>query len=786
MILNESMTSDLKLIGLLSLIGLLFGACINTDLDSTNPDEQNSSTSATIILENNKFPSKRQLQGVFFEKKEVLVVYDSENPEIIEKYETLSKTMKERRLTYYGGKIKFEFKKSDEVTEKELKEKILYLIGTSTSNPVLNDFSRASPFAFENNKISFNQKDFLNKSDILSVKFFPNPNDKTIPFCLLVGNDENEVFDFFTEIHHEDSYFFWQNMDFEIYRSKKRIALGNFDSTWELEKDVFFDFASNNDTIYSSTHFDFLSHQKALDSVAAEKLAIKIEESTVELLNFVGNKTIPRITYHIYKTAEDKGLILGNTHQAHSNFANNTVHTIINNKYKDNYIQKENELIIAHTIGEAKSKALEKGLAVFHTKQWQREGYKYWSARLAESNNALTLAELFDNELIEKESPLITACMSASLVDFLISEQSKATFISNYSNWIPSKKELKKLEGSWQKYLANEVKKNPKKIREKGKLNYLKGFNFAHEGYNIYNGYLSSKATESLQKQADLGGNAMAIVPYSYINTEAPPTYLSIGNRAGSENDEGIVHSAFEARKRGMETLLKPQIFFGNSWPGALEYKNEKDWDGFFEYYYRWIRHYAFLAEIHQIESFCMGVEFVIATLSHEKQWTKMIRGVRGLYQGKLTYAANWGDEFENVGFWNELDFIGLNSYYPLSKEDTPSDDDLRENFNEVKEKIQKVYDTYNKPIVFTEIGFRSIEMPWKNPHAGGRDQVFNEEDQQRCYEIIFEGIQNEPWCQGILWWKYPSYLEYRGIQNTSFTPNNKKADATVKEWFNK
>jgi len=702
MILNESMTSDLKLIGLLSLIGLLFGACINTDLDSTNPDEQNSSTSATIILENNKFPSKRQLQGVFFEKKEVLVVYDSENPEIIEKYETLSKTMKERRLTYYGGKIKFEFKKSDEVTEKEL--------------------------------------------------FFPNPNDKTIPFCLLVGNDENEVFDFFTEIHHEDSYFFWQNMDFEIYRSKKRIALGNFDSTWELEKDVFFDFASNNDTIYSSTHFDFLSHQKALDSVAAEKLAIKIEESTVELLNFVGNKTIPRITYHIYKTAEDKGLILGNTHQAHSNFANNTVHTIINNKYKDNYIQKENELIIAHTIGEAKSKALEKGLAVFHTKQWQREGYKYWSARLAESNNALTLAELFDNELIEKESPLITACMSASLVDFLISEQSKATFISNYSNWIPSKKELKKLEGSWQKYLANEVKKNPKKIREKGKLNYLKGFNFAHEGYNIYNGYLSSKATESLQKQADLGGNAMAIVPYSYINTEAPPTYLSIGNRAGSENDEGIVHSAFEARKRGMETLLKPQIFFGNSWPGALEYKNEKDWDGFFEYYYRWIRHYAFLAEIHQIESFCMGVEFVIATLSHEKQWTKMIRGVRGLYQGKLTYAANWGDEFENVGFWNELDFIGLNSYYPLSKEDTPSDDDLRENFNEV----------------------------------GGRDQVFNEEDQQRCYEIIFEGIQNEPWCQGILWWKYPSYLEYRGIQNTSFTPNNKKADATVKEWFNK
>jgi len=209
------------------------------------------------------------------------------------------------------------------------------------------------------------------------------------------------------------------------------------------------------------------------------------------------------------------------------------------------------------------------------------------------------------------------------------------------------------------------------------------------------------------------------------------------------------------------------------------------DWDAFFDYYYRWIRHYAFLAEIHEMEALCVGVEFAKATLSHEAEWRKMFKGLRGLYQGKLTYAANWGSEFEQVGFWDELDFIGLNCYYPLSKSKEPTKEELKANFEIVKSKITKVYNKFKKPIVFTEIGFRSINGPWKSPHAEG-DDSFNPEHQRLCYEVVFEGIENQPWCGGILWWKFPSYLEYRGEENGAFTPNNKLAEETVREWFMK
>ena len=51
--------------------------------------------------------------------------------------------------------------------------------------------------------------------------------------------------------------------------------------------------------------------------------------------------------------------------------------------------------------------------------------------------------------------------------------------------------------------------------------------------------------------------------------------------------------------------------------------------------------------------------------------------------------------------------------------------------FDTVKTKIKKVYDRFKKPIVFTEIGFRSVDTPWKNPHAEADDTI-NEEAQRK------------------------------------------------------
>ena len=75
--------------------------------------------------------------------------------------------------------------------------------------------------------------------------------------------------------------------------------------------------------------------------------------------------------------------------------------------------------------------------------------------------------------------------------------------------------------------------------------------------------------------------------------------------------------------------------------------------------------HHAELAARIQADIFCVGTE--LSKLSvYDAEWRRIIRDVRKIYKGPLTYAAVQGPEFENLRFWDALDYIGLNNYYPL------------------------------------------------------------------------------------------------------------------------
>ena len=143
----------------------------------------------------------------------------------------------------------------------------------------------------------------------------------------------------------------------------------------------------------------------------------------------------------------------------------------------------------------------------------------------------------------------------------------------------------------------------------------------------------------------------------------------------------------------------------------------------FFEHYYRWMRHYALLAEMYEADMLCVGVEFAQATLAREEDWRQLIRRLRGIYRGPLVYAANWGEEYEQLAFWDELDAIGLNCYYPLGQEDSLDLPELTRRFSAILDKVEKTANKWNKPLFFTEIGFRSVAAPWQQPHAEAGDR---------------------------------------------------------------
>ncbi len=730
------------------------------------------------VAEGDALPTRRELSRAFRDNHPYLIVYGNQNPAYGNKYRAVAE-----EVQAFLSDRKVMIKADDEVLPHELSENILFLVGTASSNQVIAELSENLPVKLEKNSFTFAGNSYSDSASVFLLPVYPNPLATSLPVSLLTGTSDATLS--FVYAHQ------WQSLlrerwGYAIYQDGKRRVMGLFsDSLWQVDPSVHFDFGSSGKVVKETPHFRFTIHQVSLPTSEIETIARACENYTRSIDNFLGFRDLQKIDYHIYPSTEVKGLMTGNTNQGHVDFEKYAVHTVINEEFTGNFIAKEGELIIRHALGKPQINALEQGLAISFTHAWQKKGYQYWAQRLFQSGNMLSLTDLLNDEMWQKESYLITGCLAATFTDFLVQYWGKDVFLEKYEHWQPTAQEITTLEKHWHVHLAEQTEAFSMTTPNAPKsLPYCEGFNFTHEGYQIYNGYNSERATVSLQKLHTLGSNAVALVPYSFMRNPKSPSYLPINRSAHGENDEGVIHSAFEAKRRGMVTMLKPQVWIRGGWPGDVAMQTEADWQAFFEYYYRWIRHYALLAEMYNFDIFCIGVEFNKATLAREDDWRQMINKIRKLYSGKLVYAANWGEEFENITFWDELDYIGIDCYYPLSKNTNPTDRELKNNFEKILGKIEDVSAKYDKQVFFTEIGFRSVAGTWENPHAEAGDRASNVQHQARAYEVVLQSLQNEPWCAGLFWWKWPTDLEDSNATDRRFIPAGKPAEEVVGKWF--
>lgn len=689
-------------------------------------------------------------------------------------------------ISYPGSSVEKKIIPSNEVKPETLSNDILFLIGSPQSNPVIQSFSSRLPIKFEPYQFKFDYNIYTDTEDIIKLHIYPNPNNPKLPLYLLSGNSDEAILSFIKKKYlDQKEYLYQSNHGYEVLRNQQAVVAGSFnDSTWALDKVIHFDFTSKVDTLLQTEHFNFLGNIGILNNDELQEIAQNCEASYAKINAFISpSQALPKINYHFYSSMEMKGLQLSNTTIAHCDINKNCVFVVKEDHIHGPAEHMENMLILRKLLGKPELMAFDWGLSRYFNNEWQNFGFRHWAKRLQLAGLLPGLDELLDNKQIKILSPFVREPAAAALVDMLIKEWGKEKFLRQYKSWKPDQKQLKKWKTKWQKHVEQyALNLAPSKAEKQHP--YYKGFNFAHEGYRIYNGYGSRLAKQSLLKLSELGTNSVAIVPYSFMRNPNQATPLNISHGPGGENDESIITAHYNAKKMGMLTLLKPQIWLGSSWPGEVEMDSEEDWQLFFKYYTDWIIHYALIAEMYGFDALCLGVEFAKATIQKPEEWKSMIEKIRGIYSGKITYAANWGEEFENLSFWSELDFIGLNCYYPLSESDTPTKNELKKQFTQVMQKAAAIAQQFNKPLVFTEIGFRSVSTPWKNPHASADNRPINEDAQKLCYEVVFEGIKDVPWCDGIFWWKWPSYLSYGGKSNSSFTPNNKAAEKTVKEWF--
>lgn len=280
--------------------------------------------------------------------------------------------------------------------------------------------------------------------------------------------------------------------------------------------------------------------------------------------------------------------------------------------------------------------------------------------------------------------------------------------------------------------------------------------------------------------------NYVAIMPFGFIKSlQSSELFFDNPRQWWGERSEGVAETIKMCQEQSIKIMLKPQIWVGDGgFTGLINMESDEKWLEFEKHYSQFILKFAKLAEQNKVEIFCIGTELGRFVQQRPQYWNGLIIEVKKVFSGKITYAENW-DCFEKPNFLKDLDFIGVDAYFPINDKKEPSYDEIKKGWQPHVKKMEECFAKTGKQILFTECGYRSVDFaaskPWEFDH---KNEGVNEQLQNRLTEVMFE-LWNEEWMAGGFIWKwFPFHESAGGPTDTQFTPQNKMVEKTIAEFF--
>jgi ppGpp synthetase/RelA/SpoT-type nucleotidyltranferase len=285
----------------------------------------------------------------------------------------------------------------------------------------------------------------------------------------------------------------------------------------------------------------------------------------------------------------------------------------------------------------------------------------------------------------------------------------------------------------------------------------------------------------------EVNADYAAVMPFGFLrDINSPAIIFNTDRQWYGETKIGAKQYIELLHKNKIRVMLKPQIWVWRGvFTGELKMQSEASWQELEKSYEDFILTYAALAEEAKVEIFCIGTELEEFVVNRPEFWKQLIQKIRAKYQGKLTYAANW-DEYGRTPFWASLDYIGIDAYFPLSEERTPTVEQLKEGWQPWKNKIAVLSKEVSRPVLFTEFGYRSMDYTAKKPWLVDRNEEnVNLEGQVNAKKAIFESFWDEDWFAGGFVWKWFIHHDKAGgPADNRFTPQNKPAQEIIKTFY--
>lgn len=283
-----------------------------------------------------------------------------------------------------------------------------------------------------------------------------------------------------------------------------------------------------------------------------------------------------------------------------------------------------------------------------------------------------------------------------------------------------------------------------------------------------------------------INANWLSIMPYGFIRNGSFKIEYNHEWQWWGEKEEGVLKIIRSSKLNGYKIMLKPHIWITQGkYTGNLIADNETDWQELEKTYRNYVLYYAKIAQNEKVELFCIGTEWKSFIAKRKKFWINLIQEIKSIYDGKITYAANW-DEYHLTPFWDKLDLIGLDAYFPISEKKTPSIEEIENNLKAVDYKLYNFSDSLEKNILFTEYGYRSKDYSGLRPWESNNSDNFNELAQSNLLMGFYNTFWDKEYISGGFIWKwFPNHENSGGPKNSGYTPQNKKAEKVISQFYN-
>jgi hypothetical protein len=302
-------------------------------------------------------------------------------------------------------------------------------------------------------------------------------------------------------------------------------------------------------------------------------------------------------------------------------------------------------------------------------------------------------------------------------------------------------------------------------------------------------GYGSEAYGRTLDECRRMGATWVAITPFGRVNDLTGRGVDLTFERPFAENRRDVERAIEMAHERGLAVMLVPHLWVeSGQWRAEIDPKTDAGWAAWIRSYTTFVSTWAAVAERSHVDLLSAGVELRSwVTTAHAPAFAKLVRDLRAIYHGPITYSANW-DDVEHTTILGELDVIGINAFYPLAEKDGAPFEKLLEGGRAVRERVRALSEAWHKPVLFTEVGYTTRPnpaiRPWEWPDAMQAPTV-DERAQADAYRALLAPMLDEPSFLGFFVWRiYADPDDVSQEAEWGFSPRGKRAELVIRDAF--